>query len=108
MSAWGDATLLRVLVSDDDTYGDRPLYEAIVASAHDANLAGVTVTRGITGYGRSGHVHEIWRSFSYDLPIVIEIIDSDAKIDAWLPALEQLRQGALVSRQRIQVLQPHG
>jgi uncharacterized protein len=108
MSAWSDATLLRILVSDDDTDSDRPLYEAIVASAHDAQLAGVTVTRGITGYGRSGHVHEVWRAFSYDLPIVIEIIDSEPKIDAWLPALERLRQGALVSRQHVQILQPHG
>ena len=104
MSDWVDAIVLRVLVSNDDTQDGRPLYEAILASAHDAKLAGATVLRGIAGYGRSTHVHEIWRGFSYDLPIVIEIVDREAKIAAWLPTLERLRQGAVVTQQQVRAL----
>ena len=108
MSTWSTMTSLRILVSDDDACDGRPLYEAIVLAARNAHLAGTCVTRGIAGYGRSGHVHEIWRGFSYDLPIVIEIIDTDAKIEAWLPTLEHLRGGSLVMRQSVDVLEPHG
>ena len=105
MSTWSDAVSLRVLVSDDDTHEGRPLFEALVRAAHDAGLAGTNVTRGIAGYGRSGHIHERWRGFSYDLPIVVELIDTDEKIDRFLAIVQELRQGALVTRQRIDVLQ---
>jgi uncharacterized protein len=105
MANWTEATSLRILISDDDTYEGRPLYEAIIREAREAKLAGAKVIRGITGYGRSAHIHETWRGFSYDLPVVVEIIDNDAKIDAFLPTVERLRAGALVTRQRIQVLQ---
>ena len=107
MSVWADATSLRILVSDDDIHEGRPLYEAIIASAREAGLGGACVLRGIAGYGRSTHIHEIWRGFSFDLPIVVEIVDSDAKIEAWLPALDRMRSGALVIRDHVQVLQPH-
>jgi uncharacterized protein len=103
-SFWIEATSLQVLFSEDDTRDGRPLYEAIVLSARDAGLAGAKVLRGIKGYGRSRHIHETWRGFSYDLPVVVEIIDTDDKIDAWLPTLDVLREGALVTRHRVQVL----
>ena len=106
MAEWTEATSLRIMISDDDTYDRRPLYEAIVRAAREAKLAGVTVMRGITGYGGSGHVHETWRGFSYDLPIVVEIVDTDAKIDAWLPILGRLNAGVHVIRQRVQILKP--
>lgn len=76
-------------------------------AARDAGLAGANVTRGIAGYGRSRHVHEVWRGFSYDLPVVVEIIDTEEKIDAWLPILARLRSDMLVARERVQILQPH-
>jgi len=104
MSFWVDAISLHVLLSEDDTLEGRPLYEAIVLSARDAGLAGAKAMRGIKGYGRSGHIHETWRGFSYDLPVVVEVIDTDDKIDQWLPKLEMLREGALVTRHRVQVL----
>lgn len=108
MSVWTTTTSLRILISEDDTYDSRPLYHAIIAAAREAKLAGAIVTRGIAGYGRSAHIHEVWRGFSYDLPVVVEIIDSEAKIDAFLPTLERLRSGALVTRERVQILQSPG
>ncbi len=105
MSAWADAVRLRILVSNDDTYGGQPLHEPIVRAARDAKLAGITVVRGIAGYGRSTHIHEVFRGFSYDLPIVVEVIDTADKIDGWLGILESLCQGALVTRETVQILQ---
>jgi hypothetical protein len=99
---------LRILVSNDDTHAGRPLHEAIVRAARDAELAGITVVRGIAGYGRSTHIHEVFRGFSYDLPVVIEVIDAAEKIDGWLATLEGLRQGALVTRETVQILLPSG
>jgi uncharacterized protein len=63
------------------------------------------VLRGIAGYGRSTHIHEVFHGFSYDLPVVVEVIDTAEKIDGWLGTLEGLRQGALVMRQTVQILQ---
>ena len=80
-----------------------PMLDAVM---REAGLAGAKVTRGVAGYGRSRHIHESWRGFSYDLPVVIEIIDSEEKIDAFLPALQRVRQGALVTRQRLEILSP--
>jgi len=106
MSAWTEAISLRILISEDDSRDERPLHEAILKAAREAGLAGAKVTRGVAGYGRSRHIHESWRGFSYDLPVVIEIIDSEEKIDAFLPALQRVRQGALVTRQRLEILSP--
>ena len=78
-----DAALLQIYIGDDDTYQDVPLYDAIVRAARDAGLAGVTVLRGIAGYGRATRL-QTFRGFADDLPIVVEIIDSPKKIDAWL------------------------
>ena len=105
MASWTEATSLQILISDDDVHEGRPLYEAIVQAAREAHLAGAKVTRGVTGFGRSGHIHETWRGFSYDLPVVVEIIDTDAKIEAFLPTIDRLRRGALVTRHRLQVLE---
>jgi len=82
--------------------------EAILRAARDAKLAGANVTPGITGYGRSGHIHETWHGFSYDMPVVIELIDTDEKIDAFIPTIERLRAGALVIRQTVQILDLQG
>jgi uncharacterized protein len=106
MANWIEAISLRVLISDDDTHDGQPLYEAIVRAAREAHLSGAKVIRGVTGYGRSGHIHETWRGFSYDLPVVVEIIDTNEKIEAFLPTLEHLRSGALITRHRIEVLGP--
>ena len=64
------------------------------------------MSRGIAGYGRSAHIHELFGLIAYDLPITVEIVDTPEKIEAWLPTLEEMRQGALVTRESVQVLQP--
>ena len=78
-----DAVLLRIFIGEDDKFGHRPLYEAIVLKAREMQLAGATVLRGRMGFGHSSHLHttKILR-LSQDLPLVIEIVDIEDKIDS--------------------------
>jgi uncharacterized protein len=101
-----DATLLRIFIGEDDKSGNLPLYEAIVLKAREMHLAGATVLRGPMGFGHSSHIHttKILR-LSQDLPIVIEIVDSKEKIDAFLPALDRMMSSGLVTLEKVQVLQ---
>jgi PII-like signaling protein len=87
-----DAVLLRIFLGEDDKAGRQPLYEAIVLKAREMHLAGATILRGPMGFGRSSRLHttKILR-LSEDLPIVIEIVDAQEKIDAFLPELEKVK-----------------
>lgn len=102
-----DAVLLRVFIGEDDMAGHLPLYEAIVLKAREMHLAGATVLRGPVGYGRSSRLHttKILR-LSDDLPVVVEMIDAEEKIDAFLPELEKLMGvgSGLVSLENVRVL----
>jgi hypothetical protein len=99
------AMLLRIFVGESDRHRHRPLYEAIVLAAREAHLAGATVLRGPMGFGASSRLHtaKILR-LSEDLPIVIEIVDSEDKIEAFLPTLETMMTSGLVTLERVQVL----
>lgn len=99
------ASLLRIFVGEDDRSNGRPLYEAIVLMAREAHLAGATVLRGPMGFGRSSHLHtaKILR-LSEDLPVVIEIVDSEEKIAAFLPVLDTLMTSGLVTLEKAQVI----
>jgi len=101
-----DAVLLRVFIGEDDKFEHRPLYEAIVLKAREMRLAGATVLRGPLGYGHSSHLHttKILR-LSQDLPLVIEMVDSQEKIDAFLPELDRMMTSGLVTLEKVQVLQ---
>ncbi len=101
-----DAVLLRIFIGEDDKSGRLPLYEAIVLKAREMQLAGATVLRGPIGFGHSSHIHttKILR-LSQDLPIVIEIVDSQEKIDAFLPVLDGMMSSGLVTIEKVQVLQ---
>jgi len=101
-----DAVLLRIFFGEDDRHGRLLLYEAIVLKAREMQLAGATVLRGPMGFGHSSHIHttKILR-LSQDLPIVIEIVDSKAKIDAFLPVLDGMMSSGLVTLEKVQVLQ---
>src|SRR5271155_3538534 len=83
-----DAVLLRIFIGESERSGGKPLYEAIVLKARELKLRGATVLRGPLGFGRSSHLHsaKILR-LSEDLPIIVEIVDSQAKIDAFMPVL---------------------
>ena len=100
-----DAVLLRVFIGESDRYKHRPLYEAIVLKARQLDLAGATVLRGPMGFGKSSHLHtaKILR-LSMDLPIVIEIVDSEDKVNAFLPVLDEMMGGGLVTLERAKVI----
>ncbi len=100
-----DAVLLRIFLGESDRYQHRPLYEAIVLKARQLDLAGATVLRGPMGFGKSSHLHtaKILR-LSMDLPIVIEIVDSEDKVNAFLPVLDEMMGGGLVTLERAKVI----
>lgn len=101
-----DAVLLRIFFGEDDRFEHQPLYEAIVLKAREMQLAGATVLRGPMGFGHSSRLHtaKILR-LSQDLPLVIEIVDSQEKIDAFLPVLDAMMPSGLVTLEKVQVLQ---
>jgi hypothetical protein len=101
-----DAMLLRIFIGEDDKFERRPLYETIVLKAREMHLAGATVLRGAVGFGHSSHLHttKILR-LSQDLPLVIEIVDTQEKIDAFLPVLDAMMPSGLVTLEKVQVLQ---
>jgi len=101
-----DAMLLRIFIGEDDKTGHQPLYEAIVLKAREMHLAGATVLRGPMGFGHSSHLHttKVLR-LSQDLPLVIEIVDSEEKIRAFLPTLETMMTASgLVTLEKVQVI----
>jgi len=104
-----EATLLRVFLGESDRLDGHPLYEAIVLKARELHLAGATVLRGVMGFGRSSRLHtaKVLR-LSEDLPIVVEIADSEEKIQTLLPWLEQSVTGGLITLERARVVRYAG
>src|SRR3984957_14113005 len=104
-----EATLLRIFIGESDRWEHKPLYEAIVLKARELHLAGATVLRGPMGFGKSSRLHtaKILR-LSLDLPMVIEIVDSDEKIQAFLPVLDGMISGGLVTLEKVRVIQYRG
>jgi uncharacterized protein len=101
------AVLLRIFIGEDDKFGTSPLYEAIVLKARELHLAGATVLRGPMGFGRSSRLHtaKILR-LSENLPLVIEIIDSEDNINRFLATLdEMMTTSGLITLEKVQVLQ---
>jgi uncharacterized protein len=100
-----EAMLLRVFIGESDRWKHQPLYEAIVLKAREMHLAGATVLRGPMGYGKSSRLHtaKILR-LSLDLPLVIEIVDSEEKINAFLPYLDEVMKGGLVTLEKVKVI----
>ena len=100
------ALLLRIFIGEDDTLEGSPLYEAIMLRAREMHMAGATVLRGPMGFGASSRLHttKILR-LSEDLPLVIEIVDSEEKINGFLPTLDQMMSSGLITLEKVQVLQ---
>lgn len=100
-----DAVLLRIFIGENDKVGHQPLYEAIVLKAREMQLAGATVLRGPMGFGHSSVLHttKILR-LSQDLPLIIEIVDSEDKINAFVAAIEPMMGSALVTTEKIKVI----
>ena len=99
------ASLLRIFIGEDDKADGKPLYEAIVLKARETRLAGATVLRGPLGFGRSSMLHtaKVLR-LSQDLPIVVEIVDTEEKINAFLPILTELTQSCLITLEKVTVI----
>ena len=100
-----NAMLLRIFLGENDKHDGRPLYEAIILKARELQLAGATVLRGPMGYGHASRIHtaKILR-LSGDLPLVIEIVDGEAAINGFLPLLDRMMTGGLVTLEKVQVL----
>jgi len=101
-----EAVVLRIFLGESDRWQHQPLFEAIVLKARECHLAGATVLRGPMGFGKSSRLHtsKILR-LSMDLPLVIEIVDAEEKIRGFLPTLNEMMQGGLVTIEKVQVIQ---
>lgn len=105
MKLEGEGLLLRVFAGENDRWHGKPLYEAIVARAREAGLAGATVLRGLMGYGAKSRIHtaKILR-LSEDLPMVIELVDTAEKIQAFVPLLDEMVGDGMVTLEKVQVI----
>ena len=100
-----DALLLRIYLGESDRWQHQPLYEAIVLKARALHLAGATVLRGPMGFGAASRIHtaKILR-LSIDLPLVIEIVDTEEKVQGFLPVLDEMMGGGLVTLEKVRVI----
>jgi PII-like signaling protein len=105
----GQAKLLRIYIGETDRWHGQPLYMAILLKAREMGLAGGTVFRGIAGYGANSVIHtaNILR-LSEDLPVVIEIVDADEKIQAFLPVLDEMVKEGLILLREVEVVKYAG
>lgn len=101
----GERTLMRVFIGESDKYHGRPLYEALVDLFRQKGLAGATVLRGVAGYGASSTIHtdKVLR-LSLDLPIIIELVETQEAIDAVLPELDAMIGGGLITLEKARVI----
>ncbi|HTZ77399.1 MAG TPA: DUF190 domain-containing protein [Stellaceae bacterium] len=107
------ASLLRIFLGADETFaepgsGEQPLYEAIALRAREHGLAGLTVSRGILGFGSESLQEKILLRRSVDLPIVIEIVDSEAKIAGFLPLIDGMIGSGLATIERVEAIRYGG
>lgn len=101
----GERTLMRVHVEEQDKYEGKPVYECIVQLLRERHFAGATAFRAVEGFGATGHMHHTgtW-SLSTDCPVIIECVDTDEKIQAILPELDQMVGGGIITLERVRVI----
>jgi len=104
MELAGDAVLLRIFLGENDRADGAPLYEALVLKARAMQMAGATVLRGPMGFGRSSRLHtaKILR-LSEDLPVVVEIVEAEDKVEAFLAAVEPMMGSGLITLEKVRV-----
>lgn len=104
-----NSILLRIYIGESDRHGHQPLYEAIVLKARELGLAGATVLRSPMGFGASSHLHtsKILR-LSSDLPMLVEIVETEEKINPFLPVLDTMMGGGLVTMEKVRVIRYRG
>ena len=101
----GEKVLMRIFIGESDKYGRLPLYEALVELFRKEGCAGATVFRGVAGFG----AHSVYHSdkllrLSTDLPIVVEVVESQERIDGLMPRLDEMMSGGLITMERVQVV----
>ena len=105
MKLEGDAQLLRIFIGENDRHNGKPLYEQIVFRARELNMAGATVLRGILGFGAHSRVHSAkLLDISNDLPLVIEIVDTEEKIAKLMPFIDENVDEGLVTLEKVRVV----
>lgn len=105
MKMEGEGKLLRIFIGESDRFQGKPLYEAILLKARQQGLAGVTVLRGVAGFGANSRIHTIKiLRLSEDLPVVIEIVDRAEAIEAFLPQLDEMVDEGMMTLERVQIV----
>jgi uncharacterized protein len=101
----GERTLMRIHIGESDKWHGKPLYEAIVEMLRKERFSGVTVLRGVAGYGGSSvyHTDKILR-LSQDLPIILEVVESTERIESILPRLDEMVEGGLITLEKVRVI----
>ena len=100
-----DGMLLRIFIGESDKYRDKALYEAIVLKAREMDLAGATVTRGIMGFGADSRIHSAkLLRLSEDSPVVIELVDTEEKLNKLLPFLDEVVTEGLITLEKMRVI----
>ena len=101
----GDGKLLRIFIGEADKWNGKPLYEEIIFLAKKNGLAGATAIKGFMGFGCKSHMHttKLLR-LSEDLPIIIEIVDSEEKISQFVPLLDEMVKEGLITLEKANVL----
>ena len=100
-----EAFMLRIFIGESDKIDGRPLYEAIVEEARGRGMAGATVLRGFLGFGANSRIHtsKVLR-LSEDLPLVVEIVDAEDKIEAFMPYLDEVMGEGLITLEKVRVI----
>ncbi|MEX1117732.1 MAG: DUF190 domain-containing protein [Terrimicrobiaceae bacterium] len=100
-----DAMRLRIHIGESDRWNHQPLYEALTLKARELGLAGATVLRSPMGFGASSKVHTAKiLQLSSDLPVIIEVVDTEEKLNSFLSVLEDMLDGGLVTLEKVQVI----
>jgi PII-like signaling protein len=101
----GERTLMRIFIGESDRYQGRPLYQALIERLREKGLAGATVLRGVAGFGASSTMHtdKVLR-LSLDLPIIIEVVETEDAIQRILPDLDDMIGGGLITLERARVI----
>ena len=101
----GQQVLMRIFIGEGDYRGSRPLYQALVEMFREEKLAGVTVLRGIVGFGAQSHMHTAHLlRLSQDLPIVVEVVDTQEHIDAVMPRIDEMVDDGLITLEKVHVV----
>ena len=105
MKQEGPGRRVRIYIGENDQWHGRPLYAAIVQEARKWGMAGATVARGIMGYGAHSAIHEPHLfSLSHDLPVVVEIVDTDERVQQFLPCLDEMVREGMITTSEVEII----